>query len=103
MTVTFNDHLADSPSFSGSLRLLTFLMSGLETASSLTASVALESLPLDAPDDGPGFSFPYATPYSIQLDLMRVVFSTLERSQIAIVQSPTGTVRPREAWPSPTR
>lgn len=43
------------------------------------------------------FPFPYATPYPIQLQLMQHIYHTLEHSHLAIVQSPTGTVRP----PSP--
>lgn len=53
-----------------------------------------ESLPLVAPDS---FSFPYPTPYAIQRDLMQTVFAAIEQSKIAIVQSPTGTVRPSRA------
>ena len=40
------------------------------------------------PDDG--YSFPF-TPYSIQLDLMRFLYETLDNSSIAVVESPTGT------------
>lgn len=40
------------------------------------------------------FPFPYATPYAIQLQLMQHIYHTLEHSHLAIVQSPTGTVRP---------
>jgi hypothetical protein len=48
------------------------------------------SLPLPTPTD---FSFPYATPYPIQDELMQLVYHAIETKKIAIVQSPTGTVR----------
>jgi chromosome transmission fidelity protein 1 len=38
--------------------------------------------PLATPDS---FPFPYPQPYSIQLDLMRTVFSAIEDGKIAIV------------------
>ena len=37
------------------------------------------------------FSFPYE-PYTIQANLMRELYSTLETSSIGIFESPTGTV-----------
>ncbi|EGZ28158.1 hypothetical protein PHYSODRAFT_470654 [Phytophthora sojae] len=40
--------------------------------------------------DGAFFSFPYE-PYSIQLDLMRQIWETLERGHCGIFESPTGT------------
>lgn len=43
------------------------------------------------PDTGDGFQFPFATPYSIQLDLMRSLYSTVENRQVGIFESPTGT------------
>jgi Rad3-related DNA helicase len=36
----------------------------------------------------PSFPFPYPSPYSIQLDLMRTVFSAIEDGKIAIVSPP---------------
>lgn len=41
--------------------------------------------------DGEFFSFPYEKPYSIQLDLMRQIWSTLEKRHCGIFESPTGT------------
>lgn len=38
------------------------------------------------------FPFPF-TPYSIQEDFMRELYLTLERGQVGIFESPTGTVR----------
>lgn len=38
--------------------------------------------PLETPAS---FPFPYAKPYSIQVDLMRVVFEAIENGKIAIV------------------
>jgi Rad3-related DNA helicase len=38
------------------------------------------------------FPFPF-TPYRIQLEFMSAVYDTLERKQIGIFESPTGTVR----------
>ncbi|KAF1784083.1 P-loop containing nucleoside triphosphate hydrolase [Phytophthora cactorum] len=43
-----------------------------------------------APMDGAFFSFPYE-PYSIQLDLMRQIWVTLENGHCGIFESPTGT------------
>ncbi|KAG3204437.1 ATP-dependent DNA helicase [Phytophthora cactorum] len=43
-----------------------------------------------APMDGAFFSFPYK-PYSIQLDLMRQIWATLENGHCGIFESPTGT------------
>lgn len=34
------------------------------------------------------FPFPYAKPYDIQVDLMRVVFEAIESGKIAIVSDP---------------
>jgi hypothetical protein len=39
-------------------------------------------IPLSTPDV---FPFPYPTPYSIQVDLMRTVFEAIEQKKIAIV------------------
>jgi len=39
-------------------------------------------IPLLTPDV---FPFPYPTPYSIQVDLMRTVFEAIEQRKIAIV------------------
>ena len=38
-------------------------------------------------------AFPYDPPYSIQTDLMKHVYSSIEKRQVTIVESPTGTVR----------
>lgn len=38
------------------------------------------------------FPFPF-TPYGIQEDFMRELYLTLERGQVGIFESPTGTVR----------
>lgn len=37
------------------------------------------------------FHFPYPEAYSIQLDLMRQVFSTIEEGKVGLFESPTGT------------
>lgn len=37
------------------------------------------------------FQFPYPEAYSIQLDLMRQVFSTIEEGKVGLFESPTGT------------
>ncbi|KAK1925113.1 helicase C-terminal domain-containing protein [Papiliotrema laurentii] len=47
-----------------------------------------QTVSLPVPDT---FPFPYPTPYSIQVDLMRTVFRAIEEKKIAIVESPTGT------------
>jgi chromosome transmission fidelity protein 1 len=49
-----------------------------------------DSLILPTPDSFP--TFPFETPYSIQVDLMRHLYSAIERRQTAIAESPTGTV-----------
>lgn len=51
---------------------------------------AHDSLVLPTPDRFP--AFPYDPPYSIQTDLMRHVYSSIERKHVSIVESPTGTV-----------
>ncbi|SCV71178.1 BQ2448_2766 [Microbotryum intermedium] len=43
-----------------------------------------------APSD-PSFSFPY-TAYSIQQELMQHLYASLARSQVTVIESPTGTV-----------
>lgn len=48
------------------------------------------SLDLPVPSNFP--AFPYATPYGIQQDLMRHLYSAIEAKQVTIVESPTGTV-----------
>lgn len=40
---------------------------------------------------GAAFSFPYPTPYSIQLDLMTALFEAIEGRKVAVFESPTGT------------
>ncbi len=49
-----------------------------------------DSLILPTPDSFP--AFPFDTPYSIQVDLMRHLYSAIEGRRIAIAESPTGTV-----------
>lgn len=49
----------------------------------------LEELELAPPSE---FPFPFE-PYSIQKDFMRELYMTLERGQVGIFESPTGTVR----------
>ncbi|KAI0710304.1 DNA repair helicase [Cerioporus squamosus] len=46
------------------------------------------SLRLPTPADFPAFPF---TPYGIQLDLMRQIYSSIEDRKVAIMESPTGT------------
>ena len=48
------------------------------------------SLQLDTPDAFP--AFPYDPPYSIQVDLMRHLYTSIEQKAVTIVESPTGTV-----------
>ncbi|EDS28717.1 fanconi anemia group J protein [Culex quinquefasciatus] len=45
---------------------------------------------LVAPESGSQFSFPFP-PYDIQLDLMRSLYTVVERGQVGIFESPTGT------------
>ena len=49
-----------------------------------------DTLSLVTPSDFP--AFPYSSPYQIQLDLMRHLYSSIEQKKIAIIESPTGTV-----------
>ncbi|CAI5725012.1 unnamed protein product [Peronospora destructor] len=56
-----------------------------------TVSVATDAkTPTTSDMDGDFFSFPYK-PYSIQLDLMRQIWDTLEQRHCGIFESPTGT------------
>ncbi|KIJ17943.1 hypothetical protein PAXINDRAFT_98114, partial [Paxillus involutus ATCC 200175] len=48
-----------------------------------------EDLMLHTPEQFP--AFPYDPPYSIQNDLMKHVYSSIERKHVTIVESPTGT------------
>ncbi|XP_062554227.1 ATP-dependent DNA helicase DDX11 [Armigeres subalbatus] len=47
--------------------------------------------PLLPPESGEEFQFPFATPYAIQLDLMRSLYSAVDQRQVGIFESPTGT------------
>ncbi|KAJ7264002.1 DNA repair helicase [Mycena haematopus] len=47
------------------------------------------SLSLPTPTEFP--AFPYSPPYSIQVDLMRHLYTSIEQKKVAIVESPTGT------------
>ncbi|KAI9443288.1 DNA repair helicase [Lactarius indigo] len=53
------------------------------------ATATRDSLVLPTPNSFP--TFPFETPYSIQVDLMRHLYSAIEARQIAIAESPTGT------------
>lgn len=64
------------------------------------ATHSREALVLRAPgcEDGAGdtersraFQFPYETAYKIQLELMTAVFLAIERGQVGVFESPTGT------------
>ncbi|RXW24469.1 hypothetical protein EST38_g1370 [Candolleomyces aberdarensis] len=46
-------------------------------------------LQLPTPDDFP--AFPYQPPYSIQIDLMRHLYASIEQKKVTIIESPTGT------------
>ncbi|KAI5988422.1 helicase C-terminal domain-containing protein, partial [Pisolithus albus] len=48
-----------------------------------------DGLTLPTPDRFP--AFPYDPPYSIQVDLMRHLYSSIEHKHVTIVESPTGT------------
>lgn len=60
----------------------------LAHASSPSSSSQHLPLPLRTAE---AFSFPYATPYSIQLDLMSALFDAVEHRKIGVFESPTGT------------
>lgn len=53
---------------------------------------------LDPPEDAE-FKFPF-TPYPIQKDFMRALFTALEGRKLGIFESPTGTVRKLESYSS---
>ncbi|CAI5725771.1 unnamed protein product [Peronospora effusa] len=55
-----------------------------------TVSSDVKKMPRTSEMDGEFFSFPYH-PYSIQLDLMRQIWNTLEQRHCGIFESPTGT------------
>ncbi|KAF8636038.1 hypothetical protein AX15_000195 [Amanita polypyramis BW_CC] len=48
-----------------------------------------EALDLPTPIHFP--AFPYDPPYSIQVDLMRHIYTTIEQKKVTIIESPTGT------------
>lgn len=48
-----------------------------------------DDLVLSTPSNFP--AFPYDPPYSIQIDLMSHVYTSIEKRQVTIVESPTGT------------
>jgi len=50
----------------------------------------VEEQPLPTPET---FPFPF-TPYSIQVDFMRNLYTAIEQRKVGIFESPTGTVRP---------
>lgn len=54
-------------------------------------------LHLQTPEAFPGF--PYESPYSIQADLMRHLYESIENRAITVVESPTGTVSERANCP----
>jgi len=53
--------------------------------------MSTQGLSLETPNDFP--AFPYQPPYSIQTSLMKHLYEVIERRQVTIVESPTGTVR----------
>lgn len=52
----------------------------------------MEETSLQPPKDFEDFKFPF-TPYPIQVDFMRALFTALEEKKIGIFESPTGTVK----------
>lgn len=42
----------------------------------------------------PTYGFPYDAPYDVQKQLMDHLYRSFAASQITVVESPTGTVRP---------
>jgi chromosome transmission fidelity protein 1 len=50
----------------------------------------MESLQLPTPESFAAFPF---QPYDIQLELMKNLYAALEDRKVAILESPTGTVR----------
>ncbi|KAK0524184.1 ATP-dependent DNA helicase chl1 [Tilletia horrida] len=57
-------------------------------------AMAAESKTLTLPPperSASGFAFPYATPYSNQLELMAALFDAIEHRKVAVMESPTGT------------
>ena len=68
-------------------------MARVSTSRGVASSPGEVALPrLHTPErTGAAFSFPYPTPYSIQLDLMTALFEAIEERKIAVFESPTGT------------
>ncbi len=56
----------------------------------LVAPTQESSLILPTPYSFP--AFPFNPPYSIQVELMRHIYSAIEQRQVSIAESPTGTV-----------
>lgn len=50
-----------------------------------------ETLTLTLPTPSSFPAFPYASPYPIQLELMRHLYEAIESRSVAVVESPTGT------------
>ena len=56
----------------------------------IMAATQESSLSLPTPNSFP--AFPFNPPYSIQVELMRHLYSAIEHRQVSIAESPTGTV-----------
>lgn len=55
-------------------------------------AVTVTEKTLEPPQDEEEFKFPF-TPYPIQMDFMKALFTALEGRKLGIFESPTGTVR----------
>lgn len=50
------------------------------------------SVTLELPTPTAFPAFPFNTPYEIQVELMRHLYTSIEQKKVTIIESPTGTV-----------
>lgn len=64
----------------------------LQVVLQIIMSPSSSDMSLTLPTPSEFHAFPYSPPYSIQVDLMRHLYTAIEDRKVAIVESPTGTV-----------
>lgn len=56
------------------------------------STMAVPASEISITPSDPRFHFPYATPYGIQTELQQHLYQALAKSQVTVIESPTGTV-----------